>query len=429
MKNELRSELRLILTPKMLHYLAVLQLPILDLIQTLKNEVETNPALEEIEPEGEESSAELDNIFDELELYMPSSREQEINFLENIPTPPENIFSHLEREIKIRLKGEELRIALAMLYDLDHEGFIHTPEVELAAGLNADIEMVGKIRKKLQRIDPIGCFSYNSIEAIKIQLESDGYGPDSQEYQTIERLAQSGAGEINDLDPQIIKRISKYNPKPGLKFSSEMPQYVVPDIVVGWQGNRLISFLNEDPIPKVRLRREIIDIIKAPGAFSKDEVRFAREKLRSARNLLSSIVERKQTLNQLTDILVKTQINYFKKGNEYLKPLTMKYVAECLNLSISTISRAVSGKYLESPRGIMELKKFFVSGRMPEKKWRITKRIKGLIASERNNQPLSDAAIAETLKKEGLIVSRRTIAKYRQELGYGKQGQRRKNDQ
>jgi len=224
-----------------------------------------------------------------------------------------------------------------------------------------------------------------------------------------------------------VKHLSCYHPKPGLKISGDLPQYVVPDIIVCWQGDNLIGFLNEDPMPKVRLRREILDILKAPKAFSREEVHFAREKLRSAKNLLTSIAERNQTLFRLTNLLLRSQQDFFKKGKDYLKPLTMKSVAQELNLSISTISRAVSGKYLESPRGIMELKKFFVSGRQPEKKLKIIKRIEELIKTKDKDQTLSDATIARILEGEGLIVSRRTIAKYRLELGFNKKTNRRKD--
>ncbi|HIE06384.1 MAG TPA: RNA polymerase factor sigma-54 [bacterium (Candidatus Stahlbacteria)] len=427
MKSELRGELRLILTPKLLHYLTVLQLPILDLIQTLKSEIETNPALEEAEPETEESPEDLNDIFGELDIYVPASHDEEPNILENIPSPPDNLFSHLEKQIKIRFRGNELKIAMTMLYDIDHEGFLHTPEEDLAQHLKVSLDEINKIREKLQTLDPIGCFSYDTVEALRVQLAADGYDPESQEQKILTILAQSETISIDDFDPKIVKHLSCYHPKPGLKISGDLPQYVVPDIIVCWQGDNLIGFLNEDPMPKVRLRREILDILKAPKAFSREEVHFAREKLRSAKNLLTSIAERNQTLFRLTNLLLRSQQDFFKKGKDYLKPLTMKSVAQELNLSISTISRAVSGKYLESPRGIMELKKFFVSGRQPEKKLKIIKRIEELIKTKDKDQTLSDATIARILEGEGLIVSRRTIAKYRLELGFNKKTNRRKD--
>ncbi|RKX69918.1 RNA polymerase sigma-54 factor [candidate division WOR-3 bacterium] len=419
MRSELKGELQLILTPRLIHYLTVLQLPILDLVQTLKQEIQTNPALEEIEAESEEETGEeIEDIFGELDLYLPESREEETNIFENVPAPPENIFSHLDRQIRARFRGEELRIALALLYDLDHEGMLHTPEEELAAKLGVETRLVAEIRARLKQLDPVGCFSYNSIEALKAQLEADGYGPDSPEYQALNSLS----GE--EVDPEILKKLSKYHPKPGLKYSKDLPQYVIPDIIVTWHGDDLIGFHNDDPIPRVRLRRELIDIIKAPNAFTKEEVRFAREKLRAAKNLLVAIAERNQTLNRLAQLLVETQKEYFLKGEDFIKPLTMRYVAENLNLSVSTISRAVSGKYLESPRGIMPLKKFFISGQVDEKRSRILKRIEELLRQEDRKRPLSDAEIARILSEEGFVISRRTVTKYRQELGYGRKGKR-----
>ena len=426
MKHELKPELRLILTPKLLHYLTVLQLPLLDLVQTLRHELETNPVLEEVESESEdESEPELENFYDEIALYLPEARDDDYNPLENIPAPPENIFSHLEKEIRKRFRGEELKIAMAFLYDLDHEGLIHTGEEELSKKLGVDLKKVHEIREVLKRIDPVGCFSYNSIEALRTQLICDGFHPDSEIYQTFEDLIR---GDNEKLKPELLRKLAKYHPKPGLKYSEDRPQYVVPDIIVVWQENNFVGFLNEDPIPKVRIRREIIDILRAPKAFSKEEVRFARDKVRSARNLLNSIAERNQTLRKLTEIIIEAQEEYFRKGEEYIKPLTMKSVAEKLNINISTVSRAVAGKYLESPRGIMALKKFFLSGRSPQKKFQITRRIAEILTSESESKPLSDSEIARKLAEEGIIVARRTVAKYRKELGFKSKKERKPNE-
>jgi len=216
--------------------------------------------------------------------------------------------------------------------------------------------------------------------------------------------------------------IGKFDPRPGARYSQEEPRYIIPDLIVEKVDDDYIVEINDRNIPRLRINRAYRDILTNAKSRSKEEHDYVVDKLNSARWLINTIEQRRQTMLKVMQAILEAQRGFFDKGVEHLKPLTLQEIAERVGLHESTVSRVTSNKYVQTPRGVFELKFFFSTGLKTDdgdvaSSRRIKTRIAEMIEKEDKRHPLSDQEIARRLKEEGFLVARRTVAKYRDQLG------------
>ncbi len=400
-----------------------------------KETAELTGAVQDLSGSGQENGGEeysLDDLLppDGWEMPVPSGgSEDEMPSGEVVANPVVTLRDTILPKLKEEILPEDLEIAEQLLEWLDEDGFLSSSEEEIAAVAGVEPARVQRVLFHLQRIPPggIGCRSVR--EALLVQLELKGVGSDSLEC----RLLRDGWAFLEKRDTTAlaklfgvteeeirlaIRRLLSLEPKPGRQFVAREVEYVRPDFSVEWRGDGLVVVVNDEELPRLRLAKRFVEILRSPQMYRPEEVAFARKKLESARMLLRAIESRRQLLRNLVEWIVKTQDGFFLSGSqERLKPATLRDAARVLSVHEATISRAVAGKYLETPYGIFPLKFFFRSGKCDLSRTAIQEKIRVIVEAEDKCAPLSDDGICERLKRKGIVVSRRTVAKYREEMG------------
>ncbi len=329
------------------------------------------------------------------------------------------------------LDEEEMRIGATIIYNLGNDGYLETPIEELAAQLEIAPERVERVLKRVQRLDPPGVGARDLRECLYAQLVNHGMEEslaarivlnhlDLLEKHRYAEIAKS-LGVPLDMVGEAAKVISVLEPKPGRDYGGQDPPYIVPDVFIQKIGNDFIVTLNEGAVPRLRLANYYQRVLN-DGAVEAGTKEYLQERLRSARWLVKSIYQRQQTIFKVANSIVKFQHAFFEHGISQLKPLVLKDVAEDIRMHESTISRATANKYAHTPQGIFELKFFFTSGVKATdgedvSAETVKEKIRALVAAEKQDDPLSDQAIAEILRKDQINIARRTVAKYRQALG------------
>ena len=235
----------------------------------------------------------------------------------------------------------------------------------------------------------------------------------------------SAIGKSMELPPEavqiLIGKIRKLNPFPGGSVSGNAPHYIVPEAEIIPDGDGFKVLVSEREIPRLRISEFYLEMLENPET-KKDALEYLKEKIRNARELMGSLEKRKTTIGKIAELIASEQHDFLKDGIESLRPMTMKLIADKLALSESTVSRAVSNKYIRTPQGVFEFKYFFSSGFTSEDGSAVSSRsvqelIRELVEEEDPGKPLSDSKLTELLVKRGIDISRRTVAKYREELG------------
>ncbi|MEO0081501.1 MAG: RNA polymerase factor sigma-54 [candidate division WOR-3 bacterium] len=333
------------------------------------------------------------------------------------------------------LPEEDMPIAEGVLGALDEDGFLSVSEEELAQNQGVELPKLREILYLIQRIEPGGIGCRNQQQSFAVQLELAGADPASLECQLVtrhwdlllakkvDRIAKL-CGVTEDEVRAAVSKILLLETRPARRFAAGRVEYVSPDFSVEWRDGQLVAEANEDSLPRLRLSRRYVEILRNPKAYSQEQVKFAREKLARALMFLRGIESRRRTLRRLMEIIINDQRDFFLHGPEYLKPATLKDAAERLGVHPSTASRATAGKYVETCFGIFPLKHFFRAGAGDKSRTSIQERVKQIIEQEDKSKPLSDDEIAAKLAAEGIKIARRTVAKYRDELGIPGRGQR-----
>ena len=440
-------EQRLHLSQNMQRSLELLALPLPALDLRLAEELAGNPLLTEEESPLPESAAaaseekqqtEDENDYESNsiladewcdQLPLPGnggSDEERGDYFSTIPAPPPSLNSLLTAEIHALDLPENIRkCALEIISALDDDGFLKTPPADLAMICNAGMDEVDSALKVVQDIAPAGVGARNLPECLKLQLIRKG-----QLTPVLEKLLDEGVSDLekNRLDllvkklmitpgelEKMLKILRTLNPHPGRQESSA-GSVVIPDLVIA---------RNQDGSYTVHLResRKIgiqgyYEKLLNDDTLSAEDRAFLTEKYNGAKEFLRALEMRGTTLKQLGDLLIEVQKEFLDCGVEFLKPLTMKQAAESLGVNESTVSRTVAGKYAETPQGVLPLKNFFSTGVNSQSgedvsNQAVMEKIRQLIAQEEPSSPLSDEAIAGLLKKSGIPVARRTVAKYR----------------
>jgi RNA polymerase sigma-54 factor len=452
----------LIMTQRLQQALKLLQVPTLELQQILKQEIMQNPLLEEVDEltenediakedspeeaanEEPEEPAEEDPIdwseylqdgaFDRA--YIPQS-ETSAEFLEKVPVTRTTLAESLLEQLHfVELPKQYMALAEFIVGSLDDRGWLATSLADIATATGRPIEECEKVLRVVQALEPVGVGARDLRECLLIQLEARG------EKDTLQwRLIHDQFDHlVNRRFPEISRQlkctveevqaaadvVATLNPKPGLEVSSEDPRYVVPDLIVERVDDEYVVLLNDRNVPRLRISSAYESVLREKRNSDKNSTssktrEYIQGKLNSARWLIQTIEQRRRTMIKVMNCIIREQREFFDKGIAFLRPLTLQQVARQIDMHESTVSRVCSGKYVQTPRGVFELKFFFSSGLETEDGEDVSARtakdiIKTLIEEEDKREPLSDQRIAELLHEKGLRIARRTVAKYREQL-------------
>jgi RNA polymerase sigma-54 factor len=439
----LRQKQQLVMTPKLQQALKLLQMPAIELQQMLKQEIMENPMLEEVEDyleiqedeerqrepetakedgkEGEkEGEKEGDGSGDEenidwgeyfqsgFEIGYGLGEETQEEFFERVPIAKRSFTDQLISQLRIATDDERtLDIGDYIVGSLDESGYLTCGLEEVAATFDVTVEEVERVLSIIQTFDPTGVGARN-LQDFK-----------QKKYLEISKKLKIPVQEIQNQ----CKIISTLDPKPGLEIMAGDPQYVIPDLVVEKVDEKYVIYLNDKNIPRLRIsqayQEELLKDNKDGGR--KETKEFIQSRLKSARWLIQTIEQRRRTMVKVMECIVEKQHAFFEKGTAYLRPLTLQQVASEINMHESTVSRVTTNKYVQTPRGVFELKFFFSSSLGTQDGNEISAKsakdkIRRIIEQEDSRNPLSDQKIADMLRAGGLNIARRTVAKYREQL-------------
>jgi len=314
---------------------------------------------------------------------------------------------------------------------LDDRGFLTQTPADVALQTRLPLEAVQSAVKQLKSFDPPGIGSQNLQECLLTQLAAKGRGESLAARivrdhfalltrRRIPEIARKLCAHMDDIQA-AIEDIGTLDPAPGRRFADDSNRVVVPDVTVEKVGGEWKITLNSDYIPRLRISSTYKDLI-AKGSLSKQERDYLRERMRSGRFLINSIEQRQQTIERITREIIKVQVDFFEHGVSKLKPLTMTQIAEAVGVHETTVSRAIANKYIKTPHGVFDFKYFFTPGYEADSgasvsNTSVKEMINDLISLEDKAHPLSDQEIVAKLQEKGINIARRTVAKYREELG------------
>ena len=475
LQQNLRLEQRL--TPQQILLSTLLQLPLLSLEQKIKSELEQNPVLEEGEEEEEinpedimQEDTESDTqVEEELKLIDENKKEndeydkeelqqaQEDTDLENllnddeafeIRVPRDRNQEDYERpEVQVStlpeylleqfhilpLTDKERAIGEYLIWNIRDDGYLDKSVSfdSIATMFDTTPAEIENILRKIQRLDPTGVGSRDLRECLMVQLEEQGrkntiaYAILRDHFENFKNKRYDKIIDELGISREILKEnidiILKLNPKPGVEQVELRNNYIIPDFVVEKVDDKFVVSLNDWNIPPLRISSLYKRMLLDKKNTDKDTRQYIRKKVESARWFISSIYQRKFTMLKVMEAIIEKQRDFFEKGPEHIRPLIMREIAEMIGMDISTVSRVVNGKYVQTDYGVFELKYFFnerienedgeeISTR------KIKNRIKELVDAEDPHKPLSDEKISKILKTEGFPIARRTVAKYREQL-------------
>ena len=426
------------LAPKQVLHAKLLQLSTINLEQAVLKELEQNPLLEEIEqvesPEIEaveeelndqEIDAPLEDMYSDESLYYLSEEKKEIPLPER-HTLIENLINQLS---DIQLDDLQFEIGEEILWNTNERGYLDTDLVLIADRYDLLEEEVEPILKKIQRLSPKGIASRDLQECLSIQLEDN---KDTLSYQIVSeyfddfmhkrysKILDRLACDEESLQSAIHK-ISNLNPRPGEGFRDKF-QVVIPDVIITEDGDDWLITTNDSGVPELRISKVYEEQLKI-GKFEKDAKKFIKEKVDAANWFIEAINERRVTMVNVTKTIIDFQPEWFAGDMNFLRPLKLQDIADKINMDISTISRSTRGKYVETPYGIFELKHYFTDSiELKNGKvlgtFVIKKSLEKIIEQEDKKDPLSDDLLVKKLQEVGYSLARRTIAKYRDQMGF-----------
>jgi RNA polymerase sigma-54 factor len=375
---------------------------------------------------------------DHEERSLVAQEDREDLPFENMVRSQSSLTDHLDEQLRFGTEDPLVRrIGAEIIGNLDEDGYLRAELSEIAQRCETTVEEVEKGLALIQSFDPPGVAARSIQECLLIQLKSDP-NPDPVSVEIVEQyfddLTRRRYPDIAralklplDRIMESIEEIMGLEPKPGRRFGGNDSRYIVPDVVVHKMGGEYVVVLNEDGIPRLRVNSLYRSLLRSSGDEAKQ---YVEQKLRSAVWLIKSVDQRQRTLRKVTQSIVKFQREFLDKGLAYLRPLSLRDVGEDIGMHESTISRVTTNKYVETPQGLFELKFFFHSGIASGSGEMVSsvsvkKMIQDLLANEDPSKPLSDQEVAQILKGRGLVIARRTVAKYREELGILPSHQRR----
>ncbi len=474
MALELRQSLilaqQLVMTPQLQQAIKLLQLSRLELLETINEEMEENPVLEESldeddldedsksketaetdadkieqqeppelpEVKVEESApddVDWDNYLSEYNTEWTSSpyEERDAPAIDNITPSRTNLYSHLMWQLGMTDPDDDAKeIGIHLIENLNEDGFLQISLEEISQSTGHPLEKVQEVLALIQNFDPIGVATLNTRESLLIQLRFQNL-----EGTLVETMIMNHLGDLEDRKYELIAKklsvtindiaeaiatIQTLEPKPGRLYSDEKTIYVTPDIYIIMVGDDYEIVQNEDGLPKLRISSYYKNILRNSKNGSENVTTYIQEKLRSATWLIKSIHQRQRTIYRVTESIIRFQKDFLDRGITNLKPLVLRDVAEDIGMHESTVSRVTTNKYVHTPQGLFELKFFFnssinkVNGDSVASE-SVKERIRSIIKTENPKKPHSDLKIVTLLKEFDIKVARRTVAKYRESMG------------
>lgn len=467
-----KLEMRMRLAPQIIQSIEILQLPTLELQQRLNKELTENPVLEqeEVSPESESDeevsereeriaeNSEIGKMLDlEERLYehssmAPASRreygekdakhEAMLNTAARSKTLPEHLAEQLRM---LQLDPTTFAIAENIVYNLDENGYLQHAIAEIVDSMpkGTTTEHAERVLLIVQSLDPPGVAARDLKECLLLQLRDTDPHVDLVRHIIKNHLEDLAANRL----PKIVKEanatleevqkaaeiITCLSPKPGAIYSSLQPHYVVPDLsVIKNEEGEYEVILNDAYIPRLHLNRSYIRMLE-DNHYSIGEKEYIRQKLQSARWMIDAIEQRRKTLHKIMVEISERQVEFLEKGIHFLHPLRMSDVAKTVGVHVSTVSRAIANKYVQTPRGLYEIRFFFTGsasapteagGEPEESRQSVQELVREMVEKEDKSNPLSDLDILNKLKEKGIDIARRTITKYRRILNIPSSRQR-----
>jgi RNA polymerase sigma-54 factor len=478
----LKQEMKI--NPRLYQAMDLLYMPLLDLQAHLKQELLNNPFLEmieaEMEEEAEQQEEEEEDEIDWEEILLNGfeaggRREEyeEREYFEPVSVASRDLADHLHDQLTLlRVSPREILLGEEIIGNINDDGYLSCPLEDVVVALNDflqdgeaewaetldesrpfTVDEATAMLRTVQAFDPAGIGARELRECLLLQLrdaahqeltragdgsEAESGAVDAQLEDTLahrivseyfDQLINHRWSEISKelaITPRQVQdaadEVAKLDPKPGLKYANHGDNYIIPDLIVDKIDLDYLVFLNDTSLPRLKLSRTYREIAQDKKKFVGDNKEFISNKLNSANWMIQAIEQRRQTMLKVMNFIVDRQRDFFEKGVQYLKPLTLREVAEVIDMHESTVSRVTNEKFVQTPRGVFPLKFFFSSGLSTTSGEDVSARgikaqIQKLVNDEDTGKPLTDQAIVNVLKAEGIQIARRTVAKYRDQLG------------
>jgi len=467
--TSLRQDLRI--NPRLYQAMDLLYMPLLDLQQHLKQELLGNPFLELLEPEEETEAPAPEQKVEEKEksgddepdweaILLDDRTEHGVpsgtlggaqEYVEPVSVESKDLIDHLRDQTRmLDLSPRQQLLCEEFLGNVGEDGYLQASLEEILKGANqlleehaaeseldlsvtpytlADAEAMLAI---IQQLDPPGTGARNLRECLLLQMESQKR-TDTLVYRLVKEAFDdliahrwSDLGKRFGLAPDEVQRaadeLARLDPKPGLQHSAANDAYIIPDLIVEKIDEKYHVFLNDGGLPRLRISRTYQDIARDKKKYDVESKEFINQRLNSAHWMIQAIEQRRQTMLKVMNFIVDRQRDFFEKGIEYLKPLTLREVADVISMHESTVSRVTNEKYVQTPRGLLPLKFFFSSGLTTTtgedaSARSIKAQIQKMVDDEDPKDPLTDQQIVQMFEQRGVKIARRTVAKYRDQLG------------
>jgi RNA polymerase sigma-54 factor len=465
------------LAPQVIQSLKLLQVNTMQLEAMVQEELETNPLLERQEDVEEQSASEENKTQEEgsQELSKEEQKEDvdwdaffEDTFepkprgiedrsqeqFERVPVATKSLQDHLFGQLQLRHLSADIRFLVEYLIDsLDDDGYLRVGEIEseqlIAAGENqgvveiqevllgtkSEIHTSKNVREAfsvLRHLEPAGIGARDLQECLLLQMER--YGNCSvlaqkiiqEAYDLFEKVHVGALAKQFEVTPRevqgAIEEIGHLDPKPGRVLGASVAAAIIPDLLVEEVDGDILLQFNDRHVPSLHVSKRYSHVLQRGSSASKEEKEYVRERLNSASWLIKAIEQRKSTIAKVMHTIIKRQPDFFAKGPTYLKPLVLQDVADEIEMHISTVSRVINGKYVQTSHGVFELKYFFTSATVQNNEGevlsiQVKQAVQNLVQGEDTKKPLSDQKIVDALKEQGIQVARRTVAKYREQMG------------
>jgi RNA polymerase sigma-54 factor len=470
--TQLKQELKI--NPRLYQAMDLLYMPLLDLQQHLKQELLNNPFLDMVEPEDDEEESEEEEtieveaapeekttndeidweeiLLDGFDAGGRREEHEDREYYEPVTVDTRDLSDHLIDQITLLdLTPRQQLLADEFIGNVNEDGYlacsledilttVNDTVIKAAEVLERDVEElpmyttveVDEMLCTIQGLDPPGVGARDLRECLMLQLREAGLEqsvPFRLVRDCFDELINHRWSEISKrfgISPSDVQKaadeIKKLDPKPGLVYSAASDNYIIPDLIVEKIDGKYHVFLNDANLPRLKLSRAYQEIARDKKKFEGESKEFISNKLNSANWMIQAIEQRRQTMLKVMNYIVDRQRDFFEKGVQHLKPLTLREVAEVINMHESTVSRVTNEKFVQTPRGVLPLKFFFSSGLSTTAGEDVSARgikaqIEKLVAEEDPKHPLTDQAIVNILKEGGVQIARRTVAKYRDQLG------------
>jgi RNA polymerase sigma-54 factor len=468
--TQLRQELKI--NPRLYQAMDLLYMPLLDLQQHLKQELLNNPFLDLVEEEEEEEEqTETENTettdedkrgeeIDWEEILLDGfdtaggrrEEHEEKEYFEPVTVASRDLSDHLRDQVSLlELTPRQMLLADEFIGNIGDDGYLATSVEDIVSSLNDVVTRAAeesdrdsddlplytlseaeKMLETIQSLDPPGVGARSLQECLLLQLKEAGLQQSlpyrlvhdcfdeliAHRWSEISKRFGISAGDVQGAADEI----AKLDPKPGLRYSSGSDNYIIPDLIVDKIDGQYHVFLNDANLPRLKLSKAYQEIARDKKKFEGENKEFISNKLNSANWMIQAIEQRRQTMLKVMNYIVDRQREFFDKGVQYLKPLTLREVAEVINMHESTVSRVTNEKFVQTPRGVLPLKFFFSSGLATTDGDDVSARgikaqLEKLVQDEDPKHPLTDQAIVNILRESGVQIARRTVAKYRDQLG------------